>query len=284
MDTAALLDFALVAHHGGFGAASRASGRSKATLARRVAALEESLAVRLFERGNEGLRLTDAGSELMDGIAVPFRAIKEAAEAVRCGGGRLQGRLRISAAVVFAHAHLARIGATFSRLHPNVELEIVADDRMIDLVDDDFDIVIRANPDATDRLVGKCIVRTDRVAVAASGLSRPDEGDAAPLLFRSAERPMTSWQLLTEAGPREILLRPTMKLSTLLMMREAAIHGGGVALLPRTLVEDDLLAGRLTCWGVQAGGQTEIWALHASSRLPPEKVTRFLRHLEQTFR
>ena len=75
-----------------------------------------------------------------------------------------------------------------------------------------------------------------------------------------------------------------MKLSTLLMIREAAIGGAGVALLPRTLVEDDLTAGRLACWRVEAGRPTEIWALHASSRLPNAKVTAFLDYLERSFR
>lgn len=256
MNMVALLDFALVARHGGFGAASRFSGRSKATLARRVADLEKGLAVRLFERGNEGVRLTDAGSELLSRVTGPFKEIEEAREAVRRGDGRLQGRLRISAAVVFAHAHLVRIGATFSRTHPEVQLEIVADDRMVDMVEDDFYNVIRANPDPTEQLIGKCIVRTDRVAVAAPDISIPDEDSAAGLIFRSAERPVASWRLLTEVGPRNILLRPTMKLSTLSMIREAALHGAGAALLPRRLVEDDLSTGRLSCWGIQAGVQT----------------------------
>ena len=75
-----------------------------------------------------------------------------------------------------------------------------------------------------------------------------------------------------------------MKLSTLMMIREAAIAGAGAALLPRTLVEGDLDAGRLVCWGVEAGRPTELWALHASSRLPGAKVTAFLNHLERSFR
>ena len=87
--------------------------------------------------------------------------------------------------------------------------------------------------------------------------------------------------LLTDTGPHELLLRSAMKLSTLMMMHEAAIHGAGVALLPRTLVADDLSAGKLACWGTETGAETEIWALHASSRLTSAKVISFLRHLEE---
>ena len=284
MDMEAMSDFVLAARHGGYGAASRASARSKASIARRVADLERRLGVRLFERGHAGLKLTDAGGELFGRIAGPLREIEEASEAVGSENTGLKGRLRISAAVVFAHANLVRIAAGFARLHPGVEIEIVADDGMIDLVEDRFDIAIRANPSTSDQLVGKCIARTDRVAVAAPGLPIPGNGERAPLVYRSAEHPGASRHLMTEAGPRELLLRPGMKLSTLLMVHQAAIHGAGVALLPRTLVADDLAMGRLAYWGIEVGAVTELWALHASSRLASAKVVSFLHYLEEALR
>jgi DNA-binding transcriptional LysR family regulator len=283
MDISDLQDFALVARHRGFGAASRATGRSKATLARRIASLEESLAVRLFERGQSGLRLTAAGSELLASTAEPLRDIEAAAEAVSTGVGPLRGRLRISAAVVFAHAHLPAIATGFIQLHPGVELDVVADDGMVDLVESDFDIVIRANPDPMAQLVGKCIVRTERVAVAAPDHPLPQPSEAWPAVLRSGERSVAAWQLESDSGLREIRLRPAIRFSTLLMIRDAVLHGAGVALLPRTLVEDDLRAGRLTLWGVEGGGSTEIWVLHASRRLVSAKATAFLRHLEAHF-
>ena len=284
MELEGLLDFVLAARHGGFGAASRASGRSKASIARRVAELEQRYGVRLFERGHAGLMLTDEGSVLYERIAGPFRAIEGASAAVNQGSDSLKGRLRISAAIVFAHVHLARIAASFARLHPGVEIEIVADDGIIDLVDDRFDIVIRANPSPSEELVGRCIVRTDRVAVAAPDIAMPDESESARLIYRSTARPDLTWRLRTDAGTRQLLLEPAMKFSTLMMIREAAIHGAGVALLPRTLIADDLSHSRLNCWGIYDGGQTEIWALHASSRLASAKVVSFLDHLASAFR
>jgi DNA-binding transcriptional LysR family regulator len=282
-DIAALLDFALVARHGGFGLASRASGRSKATLSRRIVELETSLDVRLFERSDLGLKLTEAGAELLERTAAPFRDISEAAEAVRNSGAQLRGRLRVSAAVLFAHAHLARIGAGFSLLHPEIELEIVAEDRIVDLVEEDVDIVIRANPSASERLVGRCIVRSDRHAVAAPDLPIPADGRAARLVYRSGERPASSWPLLTDVGPFTLPLAPALCLSTLMMVREAALHGAGVALLPHPFIREDLIAGRLRSWGTLAGAQTEIWALHTSRRFTQEKVRAFIAYLVDAF-
>lgn len=279
IDLTDLRDFALVAEHGGFGVASRLSGRSKATLSRHIAALEVSLQTRLFERSDLGMILTSSGAELLARIAGPFKEIDAAADAVRHRGDTLRGPLRISAAALFAHHPLARIGAGFSLLYPGIALEIVADDGMADLVEDAFDVVIRANPAANERLVGRCIMRTDRHAVAAPGMAIPEIGQPARLIYRCGERPEASWQLTDSAHKFALPLAPALQMSTLMMIREAAILGPGVALLPHSLVEEDLLAGRLQSWGVVPDAQTEIWILHTSRRLTQEKVTAFIAYL-----
>jgi DNA-binding transcriptional LysR family regulator len=135
MDISALLDFNLVARHGGFSPASRASGRPKATLSRKVIELEAQMGVRLFERGAKGLRLTDAGAALHARTAGHFAEIEAAAGAIEREDGSLSGRLRVSAPVLFAHAHLGRIATEFSLAHPAVELFVVADDSIADLVE-----------------------------------------------------------------------------------------------------------------------------------------------------
>ena len=78
MDLNALNDFQLVAAHGGFGKASRASGRSKATLSRRIADLEEALGIRLIERGSRSMELTEAGQLLLARTQGPMHEITDA--------------------------------------------------------------------------------------------------------------------------------------------------------------------------------------------------------------
>ena len=94
MDLQALSDFNLVAAHGGFGRASRASGLPKATLSRRISKLEQSLGVRLIERGSRSLRLTDEGRALREPTDGLLSEIAEAGEAVALGASTLRGRLR----------------------------------------------------------------------------------------------------------------------------------------------------------------------------------------------
>ena len=283
MDISALLDFNLVVRHGGFSPASRASGRPKATLSRKVIELEAQMGVRLFERGAKGLRLTDAGAALHARTAGHFAEIEAAAGAIEREDGSLSGRLRVSAPVLFAHAHLGRIATEFSLAHPAVELFVVADDSIADLVEDQYDVVIRANPRADEGLVGRCFVRTDRVAVAAPAFPRAGNDERVRVVDRIGESTDAQWRLRDGSSLLTLQPDPMLHLSSLLMVRDAVLLGAGAALLPRTMIEEDLAAGRLVEWGVEEGVQTELWALHTSRRLVSDKVRAFLRCLDKTF-
>src|SRR5947208_12420730 len=102
MDLLALADFNLVARHGGFGRAARTAGRPKATLSRRVAELEASLNLRLFERGARTLKLTEEGRALFERTAQLLTELDETAAAVASGGQKPRGRLRVSAPLLFS--------------------------------------------------------------------------------------------------------------------------------------------------------------------------------------
>jgi DNA-binding transcriptional LysR family regulator len=290
MDLQALTDFNLVAVHGGFGRASRRSGRAKATLSRRVAELEQSLGARLIERGGHALRLTEEGRTLHERTQGLLTEIAEAAETVALGASTPRGRLRVSAPTLFAHVALGRIGAGFALAYPEVRLEIVAEDRRVDPVDDGYDLVIRVDPAPDQLLVGRPFLRDERLIVASPEIERPVRSKASgkeiPIraVLMSAARPDVVWQMRSEH--RVIVhLRPepVLRLSSLSMVRDAVLAGAGAALLPKMLVADDIAAGRLVQWGKQEGPVVEIWALHSSRRLVGAKVRAFLEVLEQTF-
>jgi DNA-binding transcriptional LysR family regulator len=288
MDLEALSDFNLVATNGGFGRASRVSGRPKATLSRRVAELEQSLGVRLIERGSHSLRLTEEGRALHERTDGLLSEIAEAGEAVVLGASTPRGRLRVSAPVVIAHVAFGRIGARFALAYPDVQLEIVAEDRKVDPVEDGYDLVIRIDPAPDERLVGRRFLNDERLIVAHPDMPQPDaDGTAAPdvkaVLLPTTPSDIT-WRFRSEKKG-EIALRPqpVLRLSSLLMVRDAVLAGAGAALLPKLLVADDIAAGRLAHWGTQAGPPVEIWALQSSRRLVGAKVRAFLDVVEKAF-
>ena len=282
MDLTSLADFNAVALHGGFGPAGRALDRPKATLSRRVAELEESLGVRLIERGSRRLRLTEEGIALHERTRALMAEIQEAGEAVASRAPVPRGRLRISAPIVFAHVVLCPIAARFALAYPQVELEVIAEDRVVDLVDEGYDLVVRIDPPHDERLMGRRIFGDQRVVVAAPTISLPSapthdvDGLAVPAVMSAAAPSGAQWDMRTGNGSvRTLKPVPVLRLSSLLMVRDAVLQGVGAALLPRLLVEHDVSAGRLSCWGM-AGSPVEIWALYNSRRLLSAKVRAFM--------
>jgi DNA-binding transcriptional LysR family regulator len=281
MDLAALADFNLVATHGGFGRASRGSGRSKATLSRKVSELEKSLGVRLIDRGSRMLRLTDEGRALHARTQGPLADIAEAERSVGAAAAVPSGILRVSAPIVLAHVLLPRIAAHYVTTYPQVELEIVAEDRMVDPVEDDYDIIIRVDPGPDERLVGRRIMEDERVLVAPPSLKLPGEepGQAVPNLAavgRGASTGDIMWDIETSDGVRRIAPQFHLRCSSFLMIRDAVLAGAGVALMPKLLVKDELATGRLISWGTHVGAKVEIWALQNQRRLSSSKVRAFL--------
>ena len=285
MDLLALTDFNLVASQGGFGRASRASGRPKATLSRRVMELEKSLGVRLLDRGSRSLRLTEEGNTLHARTEGLLSEIAEVGKAIGEGLARPHGKLRISTPQLFAHISAGRLAAEFAAAYPEVRLEINAEDRVVDLVEEGYDLVIRTNPSPDDKLVGRCFLRDRFLIVASPSVSRPAQGADPkanvhiPAVVRSTATEDKLWRATEDSGGYNFVPDPVLRLSSLIMVRDAVRAGAGAAMLPRSLVAEDLAAGRLVSWGTVAGRNVEVWVLHTSRRLASRKVSAFVQFL-----
>ncbi|MGF3026295.1 LysR family transcriptional regulator [Methylobacterium aquaticum] len=279
MDLLALADFTLVARHGGFGRAARASGRPKATLSRRVAELEASLNLRLFERGARVLTLTEEGRALHERAGALLTELDETAAAIAAGGAGARGRLRISAPLLFSQIAMGKVAADFALRYPEVRLTVTTEDRAVDMIEEGYDLVIRVNPAPDESLVGRAFLRDRMVVVASPGLARPAQGDRAPAVVRRMEE-RAVWTL---AGGAPLAVTPVLALSSLVMIRNAVGTGIGAARLPVSLVAHDLAAGRLVSWGDVAESDIALWALYPSRRLLSARVSAFLDHLRETF-
>jgi DNA-binding transcriptional LysR family regulator len=286
MDLEALVDFNAVASHGGFSHASRATGRPKATLSRRVRQLEDSLGVHLIERGARTLRLTDDGAALHEQTSALLDRIDDIKEALKGDVGLPHGRLRINAPVLFAQRGLGRIAARYAAAYPDVQLEITADDRFIDPLVDGYDLVLRANPKATTELAGRCFLRDELIIVAHPSITCPESAsDDAPvpavILLGAPEG--SPWNIARDGQTQQLHTRAAMRLSSMTMVHDAVLDGAGVAMMPRSLVQADLDAGRLFNWGNAVGRRIEVWALYPPNRHVSRKVSAFIRMLTEQF-
>jgi len=281
MDLLALADFTLVARHGGFGKAARAARRPKATLSRRVAELEAALDLRLFERGQRDLKLTEEGRALAERAGALLAELEETTVEIASGSTAVRGRLRISAPLLFSQTAMGRLAAGFAQCHPDVRLEVTTDDRAVDMVEEGYDLVIRVNPAADDALVGRPFLHDRLVVVAAPDLL-PRAGGIFPAVVRDRDVE-SSWTIDTADGQRAIAIDPVLRMSSLVMIRDTARLGAGVARLPLSLVSRDIARGRLMAWGDVPTSRVALWALYPSRRLLNARVSAFLAFLRQSF-
>jgi DNA-binding transcriptional LysR family regulator len=283
MDLLALADFNLVARHGGFGRAARAAARPKATLSRRVAELEASLDLRLFERGGRALKLTEEGRALFERTRALLTELDETAAAIASGGERPRGKLRISAPLLFSQTAMGKIAAGFALKYPEVRLEITTEDRAVDMIEEGFDLVIRVNPAPDENLVGRIFLRDRLVVVASPNLARPVNDRSTPAVVRGASDRTISWDVVTPTGRSRIAVDTVLRLSSLIMVRDAVRAGVGVGRLPISLVSHDLSAGTLVHWGDVEAPEITLWTLYPSRRLLSARVSAFLDYLRDAF-
>jgi len=283
MDLLALADFNLVARHGGFGRAARASGRPKATLSRRVSELESSLDLRLFERGTRALKLTQEGRTLHERTGALLAELDETAAAIASGGDKPRGRLRVSSPLLFSQTAMGKLAAAFALKYPEVRLEVTTEDRPVDMIEEGYDVVIRVNPDPDETLVGRILMRDRLVVVASPSLGRPASDGAVPAVVRGTGDPTSGWDVVAPSGRSRIMTEPVLCLSSLIMVRDAVRAGVGAARLPVSLVSRDLAAGTLVHWGDVGGPEIALWTLYPSRRLLSARVSAFLDFLKDAF-
>jgi len=283
MDLLALADFNLVARHGGFGKAARAALRPKATLSRRVAELEASLDVRLFERSARALKLTQEGRTLYERTSALLIELDETAAAIASGGNKPRGRLRISAPLLFSQTAMGKIAAEFALKYPDVRLEATTEDRSVDLIEEGYDLVIRVNPAPDESLVGRAFLHDRLVVVASPSLARAIDDTVVPAIVRSGGNQTETWDMVTSSGKSRLIADPVLRLSSLPMIRDAVLTGVGAARLPISLVSHDISAGRLAHWADVDAPDIALWALYPSRRLLSTRVSAFLDFLKTAF-
>jgi DNA-binding transcriptional LysR family regulator len=186
-----------------------------------------------------------------------------------------RGRLRVAAPVLFSQLAMGRIGAEFCAAYPQVSIEVLAEDRLVDLVEEQFDVAIRINPRPDSNLVGRCFAKDRLVVVAAPGVAKPEPGavSAVPAIVFSNFQP-TQWNL----DDGRLILEPIPRLwfSSFLMIRDAAVAGGGAALVPQSIAWSQLARGELVQWGTVSTVEAQLWVLHTSRRLAAPKVRAFV--------
>ncbi len=245
---------AAVARAGGFRAAARELGASSSALSHAIAALEERLGVRLFNRTTRSVALSEAGEHFVGEIAPALAAIDGALDAVGARSSEPNGVLRLNMTAQTAHLILAPILLAYHRRYPRVGIEITTDNALIDIVAQGYDAGIRPTQAVPPDMIAVPIVPSVRSVVV-----------GAPSYFKAHSKPRTPADLLQHqcirarlpsgriwrwdferAGETVLVdVQGALLLDDGPLMREAALAGAGLAYLSDRMVAADIAAKRL---------------------------------------
>jgi DNA-binding transcriptional LysR family regulator len=292
MDLNEILVFTRVVETKSFTGAADLLGLPKSTVSRKLAQLEERLGVRLLQRTTRKLALTDAGQVYYERCS---RIVADAAAAeklVTDMQSTPRGMLRVTGPIDLSTTFLGPIFADFCSLHPEISIELDASDRVVDLIEDGFDVGIRFGPLNESTFAARRLCRIHMQLLAAPGylakrgtpqvIDDLDEHDR--VLFTPVTR-MQSWELRGPEGEVYELARPARFASNnLAAVRSVLLEGGGIGIAPDFLVATDLARGALVHVLPQWEGHvTEFFAVYPGRQNLPSKLQLFLDHLTRAF-
>lgn len=287
MDLNELVVFAKVVQTGSFIGAARELDMPKSTVSRKVADLEEHLGARLLQRTTRQLKLTDVGQVFYQHA---IRVVVEAEEA-KLAVMRMQdvprGLLRVTIPVSFHY--LGPIFASFLELHPEVQLDVVCADRLVDLVHEGFDLGIRAGKLADSTLIARQLGVLRSVVVAspafleAHGTPRsPQDLSEFDCVVFGAGSQRTSWKLQVNGATESVSVKGRLVVNDFDIVHQVAIAGLGLAMLPLYRCSEDLKRNRLRrVLESYCSPEVPIHAVYPSTRHLSPKVRAFLDHLQQ---
>lgn len=244
--------FAAVAEAKSFAAASDRLGLSAAMATKHVQHLEAQVGARLLNRTSRHVSLTEAGAIYLDSVRALLEGLDEAQARLSHAVLKPSGRLRVSAPVWLATPRFARLIAAFRRQHPGVVLELDLSARMINLVEDGYDLAIRVARSLEPGLIARRLGDIHFRMVAAPGFlaahGRPSalaDLNGAPFLAYTQFARDGQVTIPSPDGPTEISFKPVLLSGNESLLMFAAVEGMGFSFMPHWLVDEELAAGRL---------------------------------------
>jgi DNA-binding transcriptional LysR family regulator len=261
--------FIRIVQAGGLASAERATGIPKATLSRRLSALEETLNVRLARRTRKGVVLTEQGQQLFERGKTAFMLAEQAVAEVQDDRVALSGAVRLSLPPDMATAVLAPALIGFKTKYPDVTIEITLADRRVSLIEEGYDLIVRMGPVADSELMFRKIADLPRALVASPAflsehpdLNSPQDLETLPAL--AIRRDLVEWDLKNGQG-EQTTVRPRIGFAAnrQTILADAACAGLGIANLPRFLIEDAMASGALVPvlpdWVPSPVAMTALW-------------------------
>jgi DNA-binding transcriptional LysR family regulator len=283
--------FVAVAEAGSFVAAADLTGMSKAAVSRHVAELEERLGVRLMQRTTRRLSLTDEGQRFLARCKELLTSIDEAESELSSNAGSPSGLVRVNAPLTFGTMHLAPLWGRFMDRYPKVTLDVTLGDRIVDLVEEGYDLAIRISNLPNSALVSRTLASTRMVLCASPQYLRvhgtpthPSELAGHRIISFSYWMTRDEWHFTGPEGEAVVRIKAGMHTNNGDTCRFAALDHQGIILQPDFMIGGDLRAGALV--ELMPDYRAILLGIHAvypSRKHLPLKVRRLIDFLVEAF-
>jgi DNA-binding transcriptional LysR family regulator len=289
----------VLGQQGSFTAAARRLGVSKAAMSQRIAELERSAGVPLVRRTTRSVRLTEAGQQLVDSTQGAFDQIARSFERVKDLAATPGGLLRLTAPVAFARQQLVPRLPDFLRAHPEIRIELDLSDRLSSLAQEGFDLAVRHAAAVPDTHVAWTLCRTRSLLVASRAYLRrrgtpqqPQDLSAHDCLHYPRPQETPAWSFVRPSARADDKLAVPVKgpfaANNSEALREAALAGLGIALLPDFSAQSALQAGRLVevlpDWQPVGAFGDQLFAVRPYGPQVPRAVQALVGFLREAFR
>lgn len=286
-----MLLFAQVVKARSFSGAARRLEISKSRVSKAVARLEAALGVRLLQRSTRSLSLTEVGEVYFEHCDRMLDELAQAEETI----GRLhlepRGKLKFSAPVAFSTLHVAPALADFMQRYPELKVDMTISDRLVDLVEEGYDLALRIAPEPSANLVAHRLAPIRRKICASPSYldkfgmpDKPEDLEAHNCLDYTYMNAQGYWHLQSGEVDVSIPVSGSLRINDDEALSQAVLGGLGLALLPTFIVGSELQSGRLV--EVLPGYvpvERFIYAVHMPNRHLPQKVRAFIDFLRERF-
>ncbi len=282
--------FVSVVESGSVSEAARRLRLSKSVVSERLAELERSLGGMLLHRTTRKLTLTEDGTAFLERASRIVQEIEEASAEMAERRGTLSGPLRIAAPVTFGRMHLGPALYPFLARHPEIQLVLDIDDRRVDVSSEGYDAIVRNGPIVDSRLVVWKLSRSRRLLVASPDYLKRhgtpktlNDLDGHKGIFYT-NRGVSDWRFQTPDGAIVVRASQVLGMNNGDMIRDAAVAGLGIALLPAFIAGPAVSEGLLSEIDVGYKPEAEfIYMAHPEGRNPSAKLRAVADHLRKTF-
>lgn len=284
--------FVSVVEEGSFSKVADKLELTNSVVSKRISRLEDALNVQLLYRSTRRLKLTEAGSALFEQAKQAKTLLDSAQSNVTSYSNEIKGKLRITAPLVSSRLVISSAIAEFCKEYPEIEIELSVSNRSVDLIAEGYDLAIRTANMADSSLVARRLIDSQWIVCATPKYLQDHDTIVVPkdlqkhhcLIYKYEGCGSDVWSFATAGREANVQVKGRFQTNNLDSLRQVALSDFGIAYLPRALVHEELVNGKLiNLLEHHVSKHLGIYAVYPKSKQPDKKLKCFIEHLKTAF-